>query len=124
MIKTSLAFAAGVLTMAAVVYFAGAHFALPMFFAGIVAVVAPSVALLASTDRMRTVGRFLTTFADSWDGTARKPTPRVISGKDKNVWAYVKPSTKQRDQNTRDAAQEVLGDDLEWLNDANVRRVS
>jgi hypothetical protein len=75
MLKTSIGFGSGVLAMAAVVYLAGAHFAAPMFFAGVVAVLAPAVALLSSIDRVRTVARFLTAFADSWQG--KKPEPVV-----------------------------------------------
>jgi hypothetical protein len=75
MIKTSLAFLAGVIAMALVVYVTGARFAAPMFFAGIVTVLAPSIALLASVERIRTAARFLNAFADSWQG--KKPEPVI-----------------------------------------------
>jgi hypothetical protein len=66
--KIALAFMTGVLAMAAVVYVTGARLATPMFFAGIVAVVAPGVAALSSINRVRSVARFLTAFADAWQG--------------------------------------------------------
>jgi hypothetical protein len=68
--KLSIAFLTGVLTMAAVVYMTGAHFAAPMFFAGLVAGTAPAIALLSSIARVRSTARFLTAFADSWQGKA------------------------------------------------------
>jgi cell division protein FtsW (lipid II flippase) len=68
MIKISSAFLAGVLTMAGVVYTAGARsFALPLFVAGVLVVLVPLVALLASVSRIRMVARFLTAFAHAWE---------------------------------------------------------
>ncbi len=69
MLKTSLAFLAGVLAMAVVVYLAGARFAAPLFFAGIVAVFAPAIALLSSVPRLRAAARFLDAFADGCETT-------------------------------------------------------
>lgn len=67
MIKTSLGFLAGVLSMAVVVYLTGAHLAAPMFFAGMVAVLTPAIALLASIQRIRSAARFLSAFAHAWE---------------------------------------------------------
>jgi hypothetical protein len=108
MLKTSIGFGAGVLAMAAVVYLTGAHFAAPMFFAGVVAVLAPAVALLSSVARLRSIARFLNAFADSFEGSGvSRRQPRVISGKDKNQWGWVKPSAKQRDRD--------LEADIDWI---------
>ncbi len=110
MIKTSLAFLTGVLSMGVIVYMAGARFAVPMFFAGICFVVVPVIAVLSSVQRIRSVARFMLAFADSWDGanSPRKQTgPRVVSGKNSNPWGWVKPSPKQRDRD--------LESNIEWM---------
>jgi len=109
MIKTSLAFLAGVLGMGVIIYTAGAHFAAPMFFAGIAVVIVPAIAVLSSVSRIRSIARFMIAFADSWEGSSpraetRQSRPHVVSGKDKNPWGWVKPSTKQRD---RDFANDI-----------------
>jgi hypothetical protein len=67
MLKMSIAFLAGVLAMAVDLYVSGARFALPMFFAGVVVVLAPLVALLSSVKRIRAVARFLSAFAHAWE---------------------------------------------------------
>lgn len=105
--KLSLAFMTGVLAMAAVVYVTGARLAAPMFFAGAVAVAGPSIALLSSVKRLRSFARFLTAFADSWEGKAESKPMRVVADRS----AYVKPSPRQREQITRDTAAEYLNDD-------------
>ena len=109
--KLSLAFLTGVLTMAAVVYSTGAHFAAPMFFAGIVAVVAPGVAYLCSVKRIRTAARFLYSFADAWEGTQSGP----VAVRSSEASGYRKPSRKQAEQITRDSAAEYLGDDVDEI---------
>lgn len=111
MVKTSLGFLAGVLVMAAVVYVAGARFAAPMFVAGVCAVLVPSIALLASVDRMRAFARFLTAFADAL-GTRQQRTvvARVPVTMDRS--GYRKPSPKQQSQILEDTIDEYLPDDV------------
>lgn len=110
MIKTSLGFLAGVLVMAAVVYVAGARFAAPMFVAGVCAVLVPSIALLASVDRMRAFARFLTAFADALGSKQRPVVARVPVSMDRS--GYRKPSTKQQSQILSDTIDEYLPDDM------------
>jgi len=108
MIKTSLGFLTGVLAMAAVVYVAGARFAAPMFVAGICAVLVPSIALLASVDRMRAFARFLTAFADALGSRG----PRLVKSVAADRSGYRKPSTKQQSQILEDTIDEYLTDDV------------
>jgi hypothetical protein len=110
----------GVLAMAAVVYITGAHFAAPMFFAGIVAVVAPGIAAVSSVNRVRSIARFLNSFADSLDSfslaSSRSSTrPPVVAFDQERVSGYRKPSRKQAEQITRDSAAEYLGDDADEI---------
>ena len=116
MVKTSLGFLAGVLVMAAVVYVAGARFAAPMFVAGVCAVLVPSIALLASVDRMRAFARFLTAFADALGSRG----PRLVKSADRS--GYRKPSTKQRSQILDDTISEYL--DEETFAAPSTRRAS
>ena len=99
MVKTSIAFLAGVLLMAGVVYGAGARFAMPLFVAGMVTVIAPAVALLSSVNRIRAAARFLSSFAQAWEGKTMRPVAVDKSG-------YVKPSRKAQLQNMADAVEE------------------
>jgi hypothetical protein len=113
-VKLTLSFMTGVLAMAAVVYITGAHFAAPMFFAGIVAVVAPGIAAVCSVKRVRSIARFLNSFADSWDSfslassQSRTRPPVVAFDQEERVSGYRKPSRKQAEQITRDSAAEYL----------------
>lgn len=129
MIKTSLAFLAGVLAMAGIVYMAGARFAAPMFFAGMVAVVAPAIALLSSVGRIRTAARFLNAFADSWASfssasTESRSRPSVVAFDQEKTSGYRKPSRKQQGQILEDTAAEYLNDADEIFGVSPSRRVS
>jgi hypothetical protein len=111
--KLALSFMTGVLAMAAVVYFAGGRFAAPMFFAGIVAVIAPGIAAVCSVKRVRSIARFLNSFADSWDSfslasSQSNSRPPVVAFDQERVSGYRKPSRKQAEQITRDSAAEYL----------------
>lgn len=110
MLKTSLGYLAGVLTMAVVVYLTGAHFAAPMFFAGIAAVIVPGVALLSSVERIRSVARFLSAFADSFSSASSRSSsrPPVVAFDKERVSGYRKPSPKQRSQILDDTIEEYL----------------
>lgn len=109
--KLSIAFFAGVLTMAAVVYMTGAHFAAPMFFAGLVAALAPAVVLLSSIKRVRSVARFLNAFADSWGGMEVRPRLVRSRAEERELSGYVKPSSKQQGRILEDTISEYLGDE-------------
>jgi biotin transporter BioY len=118
--KLSIAFLTGVLAMAAVVYSTGAHFAAPMFFAGVVAVVAPGIAYLSSIKRIRTAARFLYSFADAWDGTlipraVVKDHLTTVAVRSAEASGYRKPSRRQAEQITRDSVAEYLGNDVDEI---------
>jgi hypothetical protein len=100
MLKTSIAFLAGVLLMAGIMYGAGARFSVALFVAGVVSVAAPLVALLSSVSRIRAAARFLSAFADGLEG--RRPRPVAVADKS----GYVKPSKKAQLQNMADSIEE------------------
>lgn len=102
MVKTSIAFLAGVLLMAGVVYGAGARFAMPLFVAGMVTVIAPAVALLSSVSRIRATARFLAAFAQGLEGRGASVHPIAVADKS----GYRKPSRKAQLQNMADAVEE------------------
>lgn len=63
--KCSLALLAGIPLGIGIKYFAGINSGAPMFFAGVLAVVVPVIALLSSKRRVRTLARFLNAVATS-----------------------------------------------------------
>ena len=81
MTRYTLTYLAGVLTMAAVVYFAGGRPTLAAFVAGMAAVALALAAAIASSSRMRRAARFLSILADAVDGREakreRKPVPHI-----------------------------------------------
>lgn len=99
MLKMSIAFLAGVLAMAVDLYVSGARFALPMFFAGVVVVLAPLVALLSSVKRIRAVARFLSAFAHAWErriGPDAQPVEIVDTVADDVASALVNQGTSRK----------------------------
>lgn len=102
MLKTSIAFLAGVLLMAGIMYGAGARFSVALYVAGVVSVVAPLAALLSSVARIRAAARFLSAFAQGLEG--RDASVRPIAVPDKS--GYVKPSRKAQLQQMADAVEE------------------
>ena len=61
--KCSLAFVAGIPLGIGIKYFAGINSGVPMFFAGVLAMVVPVIALLSSKRRVRELARFLNAVA-------------------------------------------------------------
>jgi hypothetical protein len=102
MLTTSIAFLAGVLMMAGIMYGAGARFSVALYVAGVVSVAAPLVALLSSVARIRAAARFLSAFAQGLE--ARGGTLKPIAVPDKS--GYVKPSKKAQLQQMADAVEE------------------
>jgi len=76
--KFSLTFLAGIPIGIGITHFAGIKPGVPMFFAGVLAVVVPVIALLSSKRRVRALGRFLNAVATSDSGTA---TRRKVSSR-------------------------------------------
>jgi hypothetical protein len=84
--KCSLAFLAGIPLGIGIKYFTGINSGAPMFFAGMLAVVVPVIALLSSKRRVRTLAHVLNAVATSGSEIAtrrkgssrsfRKPVPR------------------------------------------------
>ena len=68
--KFSLTFLAGIPLGIGIKHFAGINSGAPMFFAGVLAVVIPVIALLSSKRRVRTLARFLNAVATSDSGIA------------------------------------------------------
>jgi hypothetical protein len=66
--KCSVAFLAGIPLGIAIKYFAGINSGAPMFFAGVLAVVVPVIALPSSKRRVRALARFLNAVATSESG--------------------------------------------------------
>ena len=76
--KFSLTFLAGIPLGIGIEHFAGINSGAPMFFAGVLAVVVPVIALLSSKRRVRTLARFLNAVATSGSdiATRRKGSSR------------------------------------------------
>jgi hypothetical protein len=76
--KCSLAFLAGIPLGFSIKYLAGINSGVHMFFAGVLAVVVPVIALLSSKRRARTLARFLNAVAISGSdiATRRKGSSR------------------------------------------------
>jgi len=70
--KFSLAFLAGIPVGIGIKHFAGINSGAPMFFAGVLAVVVPVIALFSSRRRFRALARFLNAIATSDSGTATR----------------------------------------------------
>jgi len=70
--KCSLAFLAGIPLGIGIKYFAGINFGVSMFFAGVLAVVVPLIALLSSKRRVRRLARFLNAVAASGSDIASR----------------------------------------------------
>ena len=67
-----------------------------------------SVGALVYLAGLRRVARFLNAFTDAMEGVQPKPAKqaRIVSGKDKNPYGWVKPSSKTEMRNAMDAAEE------------------
>ncbi len=126
MIRLSLAFLTGVLSMAVILYMAGAHFAAPLFFAGISVVVIPGIAVLSSVQRLRSIARFMLAFADSFSLASTKSSarPPVVAFDQERETGYRKPSRKQQGQILEDTAAEYLNDADEIFGVSPARRAS
>jgi hypothetical protein len=113
--KLALSFLGGSLFSCAAVVLAGGRPA-GMLWLGAALALTTFGALVCLTG-LRRVARFLNAFMDALEG-AEKPArtakqSRVVSGKDKNQYGWVKPSTKQRDAVLNDTISEYLGDDFD-----------
>jgi len=75
MLKYSLTFLAGALTIAGAVFASSGHTAVIMFALGAFTILAIAGALLSSADRMRRAARFLVAFADALQPATAKPAP-------------------------------------------------
>src|SRR5208282_3800052 len=76
--KSSLMFLAGIPVGIGIKYFAGISSGAPTFFAGVLAVVVPVIALFSSKRRVRRLARFLNAVATSDSGIA---TRRKVSSR-------------------------------------------
>jgi len=75
MLKYSLTFLAGALTIAGAVFASSGHTAVIMFVLGALTVIGIAGALLSSADRIRRAARFLVAFADALQPDSAKPAP-------------------------------------------------
>lgn len=106
MTKLSIAFLAGVLMMAGIVYVSGPRsFAIPMFFAGSLAVVVPIAALLSSVKRILAVARFLNSFGRAMGGRIQEQAVERFESSRETI-GYKKPSRKAQLQMMTDAVEE------------------
>ena len=104
--KLALAFLAGSLFSALAVVLAGGRPANMLFLGAALALA--SLAALVYLAGLRRVARLLNAFMDVMDGPQRKhPKLRIVSGKNKNPYGWVKPSAKQRDRD--------FANDLEFM---------
>lgn len=105
--KLSLAFLAGAILNTTVIFFSPGKPALLVFLGAALSLA--SVGALLWLAGVRRAARFLNAFMDALEGTEPVRTKsRVVSGKDKNPWGWVKPSAKQQRQNVEDTIEEYL----------------
>ena len=78
MLKLTLSYLAGALTVAAAVYAAGGRATIAAFGIGFFLACVVAVALLSSARRMRRAARFLFAFAAALDRTGRTHRPQIV----------------------------------------------
>jgi hypothetical protein len=115
--KLALSFLGGAIFSAATVILAGGRPAHMLWLGAALALTTLGATVYLAG--LRRVARFLNAFMDAMEGAVEKSrseragmrseakTSKVVSGKNKNPWGYVKPSAKQRDRD--------FANDLEWM---------